>query len=128
MSRIEDGGAVEAGLRAAISEIQQLQGDLASCRLRRDAWKQGFDERSALVAVQAAEITRLRAENAAMREALTDIVEDRGVCSKCGRLAEMPSNCVSCDDDRRCTWSPRSPASAARAALSKASQAEGGAG
>jgi len=53
----------------------------------------------------------------ALEMALGDIAEERGVCSKCGKLADMPSNCVSCDNYHACTWDPQNPADIARAAL-----------
>jgi len=52
-----------------------------------------------------------------LEKALRDIAEERGRCSKCGKLADMPSNCVSCDNYRACTWAPQNPADIARAAL-----------
>lgn len=127
MSRIEDGGAVEAGLEKTDQLFNPLRdrNERWLMLLRHDWVKvkvgdvqdalQGADILTEYTSALRAEITRLRAENAGMREAL----------ERFGALAENYEGrplsdwvgyrgAVYVSDLRR-----------ARAALSKASQAEG---
>ena len=107
MSRIEDGGAVEAGL------VEQSLRDAAMVSLAEEiTWGSAAASRPVsvprgLLNFAAAEITRLRAENAGMREALSAIVS---------ALAEQ-------DDEGLIEFAPEMQR--ARAALSNSSQAEG---
>lgn len=60
--------------------------------------------------------TRVEGLLARYHEALTDIANERGVCSQCGKLAEGGSvGCV--EASRRCTWAPRDPVAVAKAAI-----------
>lgn len=126
MSRIEDGGAVEAG--RDIWEVSNQLAGYVDERTPQDLCDFLIRESKA-AADLAAEITRLRAENAGMREALKPFALERSTLDlsryddenqvevrypPVGRHQRIPVGRVTIGDLRR-----------ARAALSKASQAEG---
>ncbi|MFI5409095.1 hypothetical protein [Kaistia sp. UC242_56] len=107
MSRIEDGGAVEAGLVERIKELERHCVRLGQGGAER-YWEGRYRDEAADNTALRAEITRLRAENAGMREAL----EAAETLYQVGLL-----NTPNAEIDR--------VHALRRAALSKASQAEG---
>jgi len=133
MSRIEDGGAVEAG--RDIWEVSNQLAGYVDERTPQDLCD-FLTRKSKAAADLAAEITRLRAENAGMRDAakVLDDHYERSVChhDSTHRGGSIWTFCDDCGaqwaDDEGGFRAFEYPAEvvSARAALSKASQAEGG--
>jgi len=124
MSRIEDGGAVEVGL---VERLEAWAGTDAKGAPWSNPWRKTDLEAAA------AEITRLRAENAGMREAAALAKLEPHVFystrAAAGRLrAELGLIGTDQPDTRKLLAFVERLIEDERAALSKASQAEGGAG
>jgi len=61
--------------------------------------------------------SRLTAEVARLRGALQMIVDERGRCSSCLKIAEGEGTGFVTCEDRMCNWEPQNPVDVARAAL-----------
>jgi hypothetical protein len=96
-----------AELRAELSALKKQVEELTKALNRK------VDEKCA--AVQAR--TRAEAEAAALRKALKEIAEGRGVCEKCGTLASGEGAGYTDCGCTYPTWAPLNPSAHARSAL-----------